>query len=131
LNTTTFLNAERSTDSRGRDCWRAALTGQDGQGLFALLDDAGLAALHDAGVRRLYLVSDHRGGSYVYAVPFPSHRATGAARIITRNPRGQRVEFISGDRLDLRGSNLRVRQYEGIGEPGHRQPRAKKAVEAA
>lgn len=113
------LTAEPTFDSQGRPALAVALSGSTGQGHVALVDEEGLERLREAGARRLYLVDDGTGRAYVTFVSFRERtkfRAMSAARCIAGNPRGRRVEFLSGDRLDLRRTNLWARNYSGVGE---------------
>jgi hypothetical protein len=120
-NTAHALTGEAAEDHRGHTYFRIALTGQDGQGRFAIVDGVGLRKLRQHGATSLYLVNDGQGREYVTFVGTGDgarrKRAMTAARVIMGDPQGARIEHVSGDRLDLRRSNLRVRQYEGVGEP--------------
>lgn len=109
------LGAEPAIDNLGHPCVRVPLTGGDGGGRYALLDDSGLAKLKEAGAKALYLLSDGQGRSYVSFVRFPQKRAITAARAIMGDPEARRIEYVNGDRLDLRSRNLRVRDYAGVG----------------
>jgi len=135
VNTTTSkrapkLTGERLQDPMGRYFYRIPLTGRDGAGRFALLDDAGKKRLHDHGATALYLVNDGQGREYVTfcanAEGSRWKKAMLAARVILGNPQGARIQYVSGDRLDLRQSNLHVRRYEGVGEG--RAPRTPKVA---
>lgn len=118
-----YLDAVRSCDRLGVSCLAIPLSGSDGAGKFALVDDEGLQALRQAGARALYLVKDGRGLSYVTFLQPPSRRSQTAARAICGDPEARRIEYVTGDRLDLRKQNLRVRDYAGIG-CGRASPRA-------
>jgi hypothetical protein len=109
------LTGEAAADAFGA-YFKVPLSGRDGEGRFALLDLDGLKALQRAGARSLFLVSDTRGNTYVSFVQFPSRRPMTAARMILGDPRGQRVEYADGNRLNLRGLNLLPRRYAGVGD---------------
>ena len=110
------LTGESAEDRHGNPYFRIPLSGRDGAGLHALVDLDGLKALQKAGARSLYLASDGQGRSFVTFLRLPSRRAMTAARAILGDPRGRRIEYRSGGRLDLRTSNLWARQYAGIGD---------------
>lgn len=118
------LTAEPTTPDRfGRPCFTIPLSGADGAGQVATVDEDGLAALHLAGARALYLLNDGQGRVYVSFVRFPEKRAMTAARAIVGDPEARRIEYRNGDRLDLRGQNLEVRDYAGI-QGGRAAPKA-------
>lgn len=102
--------------SDGAPCFRVPLTGRDAVGRFALLDGDGLTRLRQAGARALYLVTDGDGRDYVTMIRPPRGRAVTAARIVLAAPDGQCVRYVSGDRLDLRLSNLRLKEGFAPGE---------------
>lgn len=114
--TTPPLTGEPAEDRFGHTYFRVPLSGRDGAGRFALIDGSGMRKLREAGARSLYLISDNQGRQYVGFLQLPSRRPTTAARAILGDPKGRRVEYLSGDRLDCRRSNLHVRQYAGVGD---------------
>jgi hypothetical protein len=114
--TTHLLTGEPDRDHFGRTFFRIPLSGRDGEGRYALVDGDGARALRKAGARSLFLVTDNRGNSYVSFLRLPSRRPMTAARCVTGDPRGHRVEYVNGDRLDLRRENLHVRPYAGVGD---------------
>jgi hypothetical protein len=109
------LTTEPAQDRYGRPCLRLPLSGRDGAGRYALIDEAGLEALQKAGARSLYVVGDASGRPYPCFMPRPYGSPMTAARCILGDPHGQRIEYVSGDRLDLRRSNLLARTYAGVG----------------
>lgn len=109
------LTATPTCDALGEPCLAVPLSGTDGAGLAAIIDEDALAALQQAGARALYLVKDGRGLAYVTYVRLPSRRSQTAARAIMGDPQARRIEYVNGDRLDLRRRNLRVREYAGVG----------------
>jgi hypothetical protein len=111
-----LLTGEPDRDRFGRTFFRIPLSGRDGAGRYALVDADGARALRKAGARSLFLVSDAQGRSYVSFVRFPSRQPMTAARCIMGDPRRHRIEYVNGDRLDLRKENLHVRPYAGVGE---------------
>lgn len=109
------LDAE-PTIKDGARCFRIPLTGRDGVGRFAVVDPVGLHRLRESGARALYLVSDGAGREYVTFVRRPRGRVVTAARMIADAPSGHCVKYLNGDRLDLRGSNLRTKTGFAPGE---------------
>lgn len=101
----------------GQTAYRVPLSGRDGAGKFALLDAQGVEALHQAGARALYLVSDGHKHQYAAFLRLPSHHATTAARAVISAPRGRRVVYRNGDRLDLRTANLMIEPRKGEEDP--------------
>jgi hypothetical protein len=121
------LTGEAVMDRPGAPHFRVPLSGRDGAGRFALIDEAGLRTLQQAGAKSLFLVSDAQGRFYVCFVPRGGSPMT-AARAIMGDPVGQRIEHISGDRLDLRRSNLMPRKYAKVGDG---RLAARRSVESA
>jgi len=114
--TAPLLTGERAEDNFGRTYFRIPLSGRDGAGRFALVDSDGARALRKAGARSLFLVHDGNGNSYVSFVRFPSRQPMTAARCVLGDPRGQRIGYANGDRLDLRTGNLIARSHAGVGD---------------
>lgn len=96
-------------------CYRVPLSGRGGEGRFAIVDPKGLAALHAAGARALYLTGDgsESGFSYVAFLRVGTHHAAMASRAIINAPQGRRVVYINGDRHDLRTANLVIQPRRG------------------
>jgi len=110
------LNAEPVLKD-GERCFRIPLTGRDGVGRFALVDPEGFARLQRVGARALYVVSDGGGREYATFIrPGVKGRVYTAARVIAQAPDGQCVRYANGDRLDLRGANLRCKDGFAPGE---------------
>ncbi len=117
MTTTTHpLTGEPGRDHLGRAFFRIPLSGRDGSGRYALVDGDGARALRKAGARSLFLVCDAQGRSYVSFVRFSSRQPMTAARCVMGDPRRHRIEYVNGDRMDLRQENLRVRPYAGVGD---------------
>jgi len=110
------LTGEPDQDRFGRTFFRIPLSGRDGAGRYALVDGDGARALRKAGAKSLFLVTDNQGRSYVSFVHLPSRRPMTAARAILGDPRGHRIGYLNGDRLDLRRENLEPRPYAGAGD---------------
>ncbi len=110
------LTGEPFEDTHGTRCFRVPLSGRDGAGLHALVDLEGIQALQKAGAKSLYLASDGQGRSFVTFLCVPTHKAMTAARAILGDPRGRRIEYRSGNRLDLRAANLWARPYANVGD---------------
>ena len=117
--TTAELAAAPTYDRFGIECLGVELSGSDAKGRFALVDADGLEKLRRAGARALYLLNDGQGREYVSFVAFRSRRGERrvmtAARAIMGDPEARRIEYVSGDRLDLRRRNLRAREYGRVG----------------
>ena len=90
----------------GEAVYKVPLTGRDGIGKFAILDPEGLETLRWAGARALYLTSDGADNSYVTFLRLPTYNTTTASRTVISAPRGRRVIYVNGNRLDLRTKNL-------------------------
>lgn len=115
-NPTPLLIGEPAEDHAGRTYFRVPLSGRDGLGRYAVIDGIGMRRLREAGARSLFLVTNKQGQSYASFVRFPSRQPMTAARCIMGDPKGHRIEYVSGDRLDLRRANLVTRRYAGVGE---------------
>ena len=101
----------------GESCFRIPLTGRDAVGRFVVVDLEGLERLQRAGARALYLVGNGAGLTYATFIrPGVKDRVYTAARVVAQAPDGQRVVYVSGDRLDLRASNLRFKDGFAPGE---------------
>lgn len=109
------LTAVPTFDASGVACLGVPLAGALGAGKLALIDADGLRKLEAAGASALSLTGDGQGREYVVFRRAEDRRLTPAARIIAGAPVGFRVEHLSGDRLDLRRQNLRVRRYAKAG----------------
>lgn len=94
---------------------RIPLSGKDGAGRYVLLEESGARNLSDRGVRSLFLIGNGQGLSYPAFISRERRQMT-VARALVGDPRNRRVEYVNGDRLDLRRRNLRVRHYDGVGE---------------
>lgn len=111
-----LLIGEPAEDNAGHTYFRVPLSGRDGLGRYTVVDGIGMRRLREAGARSLFLTHDRRGNTYVSFVRFPSRQPMTAARCIMGDPKGHRIEYVSGDRLDLRRANLVTRRYAGVGE---------------
>lgn len=100
----------------GEPCYRVPLSGRDGEGRHAILDEVGLGRLRDAGARALYLVTDGGGRVYVTLIVPPRGRAKTAARVVAAAPDRRCVTYVGHNRLDLRLSNLQLRDGFAPGE---------------
>lgn len=94
--------------------YRVPLSGRaSGTGKAVLVDPQGMDRLLQLGARFLYIAEDSVGNGYVTFLQVPSHRTQMAARAIIDAPKGRRVVYRNGDRLDLRACNLTIQPRKG------------------